>query len=166
MGSPGNYEAEEREMIGVLIAKRLVRRTYDAINRGDMNVIMAGWHDDAVFTYPGHISVGGTRQGRAEIEAWFRHFIEAVPVRTFRPLHVAVENIFDLAGNNVIAVQWDNRPVSKAGEEFYVRGVTVSRVRRGKIVENTTYVLDYEVLPRLWGEAGGSSTRSGSTRLA
>jgi len=46
-------------MIGVFIAKRLVRRTYDAINRGDMKVIMAGWDDDAVFTYPGHISVGG-----------------------------------------------------------------------------------------------------------
>ncbi len=65
-----------------------------------------------------------------EIEAWFRHFIEAVPTRTFRPLHVAVENVFDLVGTNVIAVQWDNRPVNKTGEEFYVRGVTVSQAHR------------------------------------
>lgn len=83
------------------------------------------------------------------------------PTRTFRPLHLAVENVFDLVGNNVIAVQWDNRPVNKAGEEFYVRGVTVSRAHRGKIVENTTYVLDYEVLPRLWGKSGESSPAVG-----
>ena len=111
-------------MIGVLIAKRVARRSYDAINRGDMPAIMKGWRDDATFTYPGHISVSGTRSGKPEIEKWFRHFIEAVPTRTFRPLSVSVENVFDFVGNNVIAVQWDNRPVNKAGEEFYVRGVT------------------------------------------
>jgi len=76
---------------------------------------------------------------------------------------VAVENIFDIVGNNVIAVQWDNRPVNKDGKEFYVRGVTVSRARRGRLVENTTYVLEYEVLPELWGEVVASSPTPGST---
>ena len=140
-------------MIGALIAKRLARRSFDAINRGDMRGIMRGWRDDATYTYPGHMSVSGVHKGRQEIEEWFRHFIEAVPTRTFRPLSVSVESIFDLVGNNVIAVQWDNRPVNKAGEEFYVRGVTVSTVRWGKLTDAITYVLDYDVLPRLWGEA-------------
>jgi len=125
-------------MIGVLIAKRLARRSYDAINRGDMPAIMKGWHPHATFTYPGHISVSGTRTGRAEIEEWLRHFIEAIPTRTFRPLSVAVENVFDVVGNNVISVQWDHRPVNGAGEEFYVTGVTVSTERWGKLTEATT----------------------------
>jgi ketosteroid isomerase-like protein len=68
-------------------------------------------------------------------------------------LSVSVENIFDFVGNNVIAVQWEDRPVNKAGEEFYVRGVTVSTVRWGKVTSATVYILDYDVLPRLWGEA-------------
>ena len=140
-------------MIGVLIAKKLARRSYDAMNRGDMPAIMSGWRDDATFTYPGHISVSGTHEGRHEIEEWFRHFIEAVPTRTFRPLSVSVERIFDFVGNNVIAIQWEDRPVNKAGEEFYVRGVTVSTVRSGKVTSATVYILDYDVLPRLWGEA-------------
>jgi len=55
-------------------------------------------------------------------------------------------------GNNVVSVQWDNRPVNKTGEEFYVRGVTVSTLRWGKIIEASTYVFDYQYLPRLWGE--------------
>jgi ketosteroid isomerase-like protein len=65
---------------------------------------------------------------------------------------ISVENIFDLVGNNVVSVQWDNRPVNQAGEEFYVRGITVSTLRWGKVPEATTYVLDYQYLPRLWGE--------------
>jgi ketosteroid isomerase-like protein len=140
-------------MIGALIAKNLVRRSYDSMNRGDMPAIMSGWRDDATFTYPGHISVSGTRKGKDEIEEWFRHFIAAVPTRTFKPLSVSVENIFDFVGNNVIAVQWEDRPVNKLGEEFYVRGVTVSTVRRGKVTSATVYILDCDVLPRLWGEA-------------
>jgi ketosteroid isomerase-like protein len=140
-------------MIGALIAKRLARRSYDAMKRGDIPVLMRGWRDDATFTYPGHMSVSGTRVGGQEIEKWFRHLIEAVPTRTFRPLSVSVENIFDFVGNNAIAVQWDDRPVNKAGEEFYVRGVTVSTVRWGKVTGATVYILDYDVLPQLWGEA-------------
>jgi ketosteroid isomerase-like protein len=100
-------------MIGAVIAKSLVRSSYDAMNRGDTPAIMSGWRDDATFTYPGRISVSGTRKGKQEIEEWFRHFIEAVPTRTFRPLSVSVENIFDLVGNNVIAVQWEDRPVNR-----------------------------------------------------
>ena len=96
--------------------------------------------------------MSGTRKGKQDIEKWFRHFIEVVPTRTFRPLSVSVENIFDLVGNNVIAVQWED-PVNKAGEEFFVRGVTVSTVRSGKVTSATIYILDSDVLPRLWGEA-------------
>jgi ketosteroid isomerase-like protein len=139
-------------MIGVLIAKVLARRTYDAINRGDVARFLANWSKDAKLTYPGNLSVSGTRTGKAEIEAWFRHFKEAIPTRTFRPINISVSNIFDFLGNNVIAVQWDNRPINRNGEEFYIRGVTISTVRWGKINDSITYVFDYQQLPRLWGE--------------
>jgi len=139
-------------VIGVVIARALARRSYHAINRGDVAAIMAKWHENATLTYPGKLSVSGTRKGKQEIESWFWHFKEAIPIRTFRPITISVENIFDFLGNNVIAVQWENRPVNKAGEEFYVRGVTVSTIRWGKITDSTTYVFDYDLLPRLWGE--------------
>ena len=150
-------------MIGVLIARVLARRLYDAINRGDVAGFIANWRDDATLTYPGNLSVSGTRKGKQEIESWFLHFKEAIPTRTFKPISISVENIFDLLGNNVIAVQWDNRPVNKAGEEFYVRGVTVSTVRWGKITDSTTYVFDYELLPRLWGEEYSRPKRPSTT---
>jgi ketosteroid isomerase-like protein len=139
-------------MIGVLIAKALARRSYDAINRGDVAGFMASWSESARLTYPGNLSVSGTRIGKAEIEAWFHHFKEAIPIRTFRPISISVSNIFDFLGNNVIAVQWENRPVNRRGEEFYIRGATISTARRGKITDSITYVFEYEHLPRLWGE--------------
>ncbi len=139
-------------MIGVLIAKALARRSYDAINRGDEKAFMASWSDDATLTYPGNLSVSGTQRGKRQIEAWFRHFKEAIPTRTFRPISISVSNIFDFLGNNVISVQWENKPINRQGEEFYIRGVTVSSSRWGKIVESTTYVFDYQQLARLWGE--------------
>jgi ketosteroid isomerase-like protein len=139
-------------MIGALIAKALARRSYDAINRGDVNGFMANWSDKATLTYPGNLSVSGTRKGKKEIEAWFRHFKEAIPTRTFRLLSISVSNVFDFLGNNVISVQWENRPINRQGEEFYIRGVTVSSARWGKITESTTYVFEYQHLARLWGE--------------
>ncbi len=141
-------------MIGVLIAKALARRSYEAINRGDTAGFMANWRDDAKLTYPGNLSVSGTRIGKQEIEAWFHHFKEAIPTRTFKIISISVSNNFDFLGNNVIAVQWENRPINRQGEEFYIRGVTVSTVRWGMITDSTTYVFDYQELPRLWGEEG------------
>ncbi len=140
------------DMIGALIAKALVRKSYDQINRGDIAGLMASWSNDATFIYPGSLSVSGTRNGKQEIEAWFRHFKEAIPTRTFRPITISVANIFDIVGNNVIAIQWDNRPVNRAGEAFYIRGVTITTIRWGKITNAITYVFEYQHLPRLWGE--------------
>jgi ketosteroid isomerase-like protein len=139
-------------MIGVLIAKALARRSYDAINRGDVAGFMANWSDDAKLTYPGNLTVSGTKTGRVEIEAWFQHFKEAIPTRTFHIISISVSNIFDFLGNNVIAVQWDNRPINRKGEEFFIQGATISTARWGKITDSITYVFDYHQLPRLWGE--------------
>jgi ketosteroid isomerase-like protein len=139
-------------MIGVLVAKALARRSYAAINRGDVAGFMANWSNDAKLIYPGNLSASGTKTGRAEIEAWFRHFKEAIPTRTFRLISISVSNIFDFLGNNVIAVQWDNRPVNRKGKEFYIRGATISTARWGKITDSITYVFDYQELPSLWGE--------------
>lgn len=139
-------------MIGAILAKMLGRRSYDAINRGDVAGIMANWHDEASLTYPGSLSVSGTRKRRDAIEAWFRHFTEAVPIRAFKLLSISVQNIFDIVGTNVIAVEWEDRPVNRTGESFYVRGVTVAATRRGKITASTVYIFDPSVLPRIWGE--------------
>jgi hypothetical protein len=33
-----------------------------------------------------------------------------------------VQNIFDIVGTNVIAAEWEDRPVNHAGESFHVTG--------------------------------------------
>lgn len=139
-------------MIGALFAKLLTRRSFDAINKGDVDSLLASWHEDAVLTYSGKLSVSGTREGKQAIRTWFQHFKERVPTRTFRPRAVCVENIFDVFGTNVVAIVWEDRPINKNGRKFYVRGVTVSRIRWGKVVEATIYVLEQDLLSEIWGE--------------
>jgi ketosteroid isomerase-like protein len=49
-------------------------------------------------------------------------------------------------------IEWEDRPVNRAGESFYVRGVTVATTRWGKITASTVYIFDPSVLPGIWGE--------------
>lgn len=106
-------------MIGALFAKLLARRSFDAINKRDVDSLLASWHEDAVLTYSGKLSVSGTREGKQAIRTWFQHFKERVPTRTFRPRAVCVENIFDVFGTNVVAIVWEDRPINKNGKEFW-----------------------------------------------
>ncbi|MCK7481404.1 MAG: nuclear transport factor 2 family protein [Candidatus Moduliflexus flocculans] len=140
-------------MIGAVLAKMLARRSYGATNRRDAAGFMSNWHEQATLTYPGSLSVSGTRQGKEAIEAWFRHFKAAVPTRALALLSISVQNIFDFVGTNVIAIEWEDRPVNKAGASFCVRGVTVAAARWGKITAfGRPPTSDPSPPPGIWGE--------------
>ena len=53
-------------MIGAILAKRGVAAGYEAMNRCDLAGIMADWHEDAVFTYPGDLPASGKFEGTEE----------------------------------------------------------------------------------------------------
>ena len=55
-------------------------------------------------------------------------------------MSISVQSIFDLVGTNVVAVEWDDRPVNKAGDSSCAMGVTVATTRRGKITASTAYI--------------------------
>lgn len=129
-------------MIGALIAKRRVAAAFEALNGHDLARFMSGWRDDAVFIYPGDIPESGTHEGKAAVEAWFRHFLEQFPVIRFEVQAVCVRNIFDLIGSNVIASCWTRRMTSRAGREVHDSGVTVTTARLGKVVKVQDFFFD------------------------
>jgi hypothetical protein len=59
---------EIQKMIGAMIVRRMVRSGFEMMNRGDVDSMMVGWADDAIFDYPSIISVGGTLKGKKEIK--------------------------------------------------------------------------------------------------
>ena len=141
-------------MVGALIAKRRVRAAFSSFNDRDIPAFLASWDENASFIYPGDVSVSGTLTGKTAIEAWFTHLMDAGPLVHFTLKNITVENVFDVLGTNVICAEWENAVTNRMGKKMVVRGVSVVRLRRGKITHVRDYIFDPEKLPLAWCETG------------
>lgn len=66
-------------MLGVIFAKRKVRSAFSYFNDRDMDKFLSMWDDDAIFTYPGNVSVSGMNEGKSAVSAWFQNLMDAGP---------------------------------------------------------------------------------------
>jgi ketosteroid isomerase-like protein len=129
-------------MIGALVARKALAGAFDALNRHDLSRFMSTWRDDGAFIYPGDIPESGTFEGRSAVEGWFRRFFEQFPGIRFRVQDICVRNIFDLAGNNVVAVHWNLELDNREGRAGRNSGVTVVHIRRGKVFLVKDFIFD------------------------
>ncbi|OFV81723.1 MAG: hypothetical protein A2Y78_02975 [Acidobacteria bacterium RBG_13_68_16] len=129
-------------MIGALVAKKALADSFDALNRHDLPRFMAAWRDDGVFIYPGEIPESGTFQGKSAVEGWFRRFFEQFPTIQFDVRDICVRNIFDVAGNNVVAVHWNIQLTNREGRVGQNSGVTVVSIARGKVLLVKDFIFD------------------------
>jgi len=141
-------------MVGALVAKRKVRAAFSSFNDRDIPRFLASWDEDATFIYPGEVSVSGTVTGKTAIEAWFTHLMDSGPSVHFTLKILAVENVFDLVGTNVTCAEWENAVTNREGTKMVVCGVSVIRIKRGKITHVRDYIFDTDKLPLAWCEAG------------
>jgi ketosteroid isomerase-like protein len=78
---------------------------------------------------------------------------EQFPTIQFKVKHVAVSNLFDLTGNNVVTVNWEVHVVNRDGVEAYNRGVAVISIKKGKLVHLQEYIFDTGAqFCAAWGE--------------
>ena len=141
-------------MLGALLAKRGVTAGYDAMNRHDLQAIMADWHDDAVFVYPGDIPASGTYKGKSVVEAWFGRYFEQFSEVKFEVLDVCVRDIFDLVGNNVIIGHWNAQLTNREGQTGAWSGVSIFTLQRGKVAGLKDIIFDVgDDFRRIWGAA-------------
>lgn len=129
-------------MIGALVARRALMDAFECLNRHDLAKFMSSWRTGAEFVYPGDIPESGTFKGVAAVESWFRRFFEQFPTIEFKLRHVCMQNLFDLVGTNVGAVQWDVRLVNREGREGFNSGVTVVTLDGGKVVAARDFITD------------------------
>jgi ketosteroid isomerase-like protein len=139
-------------MIGALLTKKALAKSFDALNRHDLPEFMSAWREDGVFIYPGDIPESGTFQGKSAVEGWFRRFLEQYPGIRFEVQSISVANIFDLFGNNEAAVHWNIHLTNQEGREGENSGVTVVSIKAGKAVRAKDYIFDLgEDFGRNWG---------------
>jgi len=141
-------------MIGTIVAKKNLMRSFQAMNNHDIDEFMSGWRDDGVFIYPGELSVSGTFEGRDAVEKWFRNFFDHYPKIKFDVQDICLKNIFDLTGNNVAAVHWNIELTNRDGREGQNSGVTVITIEGGKAVRAKDFFFDQGQNFKLnWGAA-------------
>ena len=129
-------------MIGALIARKAIAGAFEALNRHDLPKFMSAWRDDGVFIYPGEISASGTFEGKSAVEGWFRNFFEQFPKIQFDVQDICVRNIFDLTGNNVVAVHWNIQLTNREGRVGQNSGVTVISIESGKVFHVKDFIFD------------------------
>lgn len=141
-------------MLGAILAKQAVKSGFDLINKGDLENSMKGWNDDCVWIYPGKVKAGGTYTGKEEVRKWYESFFKQFPQRKFTLKHVAVENIFDLVGNNTVIARWDLEVTNKDGLKFINSGVTLLKIKGGKAFFGEDFMLttDGEEYRKAWGD--------------
>ena len=140
-------------MIGAIIVKRKTRSAFDTLNRRDLAKLVAGWAEDATWTFPGYIPISGETKGKKAIEAAFAEWMERFPKINFTVKEVFVSNIFALGATNNVAVEWDIVQTDREGKEFPNSGVSIIRVKGGKVVSMREYISNIDILRVEWGES-------------
>lgn len=139
-------------MIGAIIAKRKVCSAFASLNQRDISGFLADWREDAIWIYPGSLSISGRIEGKKAIEQWFQKFLERFPKLNFTLKNVCVQNIFALGGTNVVTVEWDIALTNQEGKDFQNSGVTIIKLEKGKAILVQVYIFDHQVSERAWGE--------------
>ncbi len=112
----------------------VVRRTWAAFNRGDLDAMLEELHPDVVAIPFGAVMEGTAYRGRRAIEAWWREEI----LVTWEVFEVHPE-IFQRVGERLLVTgHWEARG-SESGVELDIPASWVVDVRDGKIAFWQTY---------------------------
>ena len=106
---------------------------HDALNRHDVDAMMALMTDDCVFenTYP---APDGTRYtGQKAVRDFWEEFFQSSPKAV-----IEVEEIFAL--ENRCVLRWLYRWVDGDSQPGHIRGVDIFTVERGKVAQKLSYV--------------------------
>lgn len=111
--------------------RRMIRRSIDAVGRGDIGPTLSGYADDAVLVFPGHGSRwSGEHRGKPAIEAFLRSYLEAGIVGEAHDILVNGP-----PWRTTVCILFTDRAHSAAGDIVYEnRAILFGRVVWGRIV--------------------------------
>ena len=139
-------------MIGAVILKLALRGAMDDLHHRRKDKIVANYADDAVLIYPGKFSMSGTRKGKAAVKDFFDKYFDQFVEEHCVAKETYIKNIFALGPSNTIAIRIHTLRTNKQGKSLENSGMTVIKVRMGKVVERQDYYSDVDRLQEMWGE--------------
>lgn len=144
-------------MLGALLAKRTVRQGFTAMNRGDLEGVMALFADDAVLEYPGRSMLAGRYEGADAIRGWFVQRFARAERRHYTLTHVSVAETMTLGTTNTVLVEWLLTETLADGSFHHLSGVTSLHLHSGKVVHARDYVYEQDVVEAAWGSVAAAA---------
>lgn len=124
----------------------VVRRAWEAFNRGDLDAFLASLADDAEFEEDPAFPEAGIFRGRKEIRAYITAFQAQMRDHRFE-----IEEVRDL-GDRVLALLHEKARGASSGIDVDQRPAFLHELRDGRILRARAYLDRYEAL-----EAAGLS---------
>jgi steroid delta-isomerase-like uncharacterized protein len=109
-----------------------INRFNEAVNRHDVDAVMALMTDDCVFENTNPPPDGRRYEGQEAVRAFWAKFFASNPDARFEAEEMVVMD-------DRCVVRWVYRK-SRDGKPWHLRGVDVFKVRNGKVAEKLSYV--------------------------
>ncbi len=127
-----------------------IAHSYEAMNRKDLDAVMAAWAEGGVFEFPGRTPISGRHEGKEAIRAFFGRIFDELESMHFTIRHVAMSNPVGLTLSNMVYVDWTVDEVTRDGRRFSHDGITVLKMKGGKAVWGRDYFFDLAGLEAMW----------------
>lgn len=147
-------EGRRGVVLGAAIARRQVRKGFDAIRNHDLDTLVGMFAEDAVFEFPPGNRLGGRHEGHEALRAWFGRWFDRMPEIRFTLRHVSVEKTMAMGGTNVVHAEWDLDEKDADGNSYHLTGVTAFDIRGGKAHSAKDYIFEQDRLGAIWPRQG------------
>jgi ketosteroid isomerase-like protein len=117
--------------------RRKVRKSFEALSRGEWQAATEGLADDVHHVFPGSNAFGGERHSREAFERWLERLHRLIPDLEFEVQEVAVRG---WPWDTAVAVQWTDRGHTVDGQPYSNEGAHWIRLRWGRAVEVHAYL--------------------------
>lgn len=119
--------------------KKISEKVFNFINEKKWDEVIDFFDDDASLIFPGTSPLGGVHRGKEAIKKYFRRMNIAV-----FDIRFDIKNISE--SEEIAFIEWENHGRTRRGKEYNNNGVTVIKIKNGKISELRDYLDTEKIL--------------------
>jgi ketosteroid isomerase-like protein len=124
------------------IVRTNVRKLFEALNRSDIDYVVAGLASRFEHIFSGDHTLGGVRHTKPAIRRWFERLFRVLPELKFEIKHIAVSG---WPWRTTVVVEWRDYATLADGTPYVNDGAHAIQIAWGKVVVLHAY-LDTQVL--------------------
>jgi ketosteroid isomerase-like protein len=145
-------QAGEDKMIGAIISRMVTARAFNNLNKGDLEAFLSTMSDDAVYHYPGNLTVSGRIEGKDAIRTFMQKLMGLFSSAEFNVKNIYVQNIFAMGPSNNVMVEFDVDGTLKDGSAYKNSYALALEIKGGKAVSAREFAFDFDAVNKAWGE--------------